>query len=310
MEMEASYYAMQMGTENGYQYNGKELNDDFGLNWNDYGARWYMADIGRWGSVDPLADMMAGWSPYSYTFNNPLKYTDPTGMAPFGDFLDKNGKLIGNDGKTDGKVYVVKTTEKSFGEGVPGAGISKKDANSTIDFIKDNSGNTAAFEGNPGIYNNVQEIEGSATTRQEMVDIVGQDNGKGGTSDANNREYGGTIDLDGKVTASAPGPVRDPSVDALAEVTHSVGSNTKSTFHSHPSGEKVIGPANSGASSGTTIGGQTTTHSWGQPPSSHDVQNAGQQTHYVFGMKGTVYIYNNKGVTATIPIKNFVNPKN
>ena len=65
--------------DNKYGYNSKELNDDFGLNWNDYGARWYDASVGRWNGVDPLAEVYFSKTTYCYAINNPLSYIDPDG---------------------------------------------------------------------------------------------------------------------------------------------------------------------------------------------------------------------------------------
>ncbi len=62
-----------------YKYNGKELNEELGLNWYDYGARNYQADLGRWFNVDPLAEKYFNVSSYVYVGNNPIRYIDPDG---------------------------------------------------------------------------------------------------------------------------------------------------------------------------------------------------------------------------------------
>jgi RHS repeat-associated protein len=68
------------GTENKqFTYNGKELEEEIGLDWTDYGARRYMRDLGRWTSIDPYAEKYETLSPYAYVANNPINANDPDG---------------------------------------------------------------------------------------------------------------------------------------------------------------------------------------------------------------------------------------
>jgi len=253
----------------------------------------------RWLSPDPLAEKYPWISPYAFCSNNPVNRIDPNGCADF--WL--NGKVIGNDGIDDQRILALKTTQKSFEsetDKVDGAGLSKKDLNATVKFIKQNSGNAEAFQNNVMAYTNSIAIESSADNRQAMVNIVSADNGNGGKADANNREYGGSIQ-NGTVVAATPGAVANPAVQSSASIDLPIGTTT---FHSHPSGDVVVAPPTG------TIGGKTTTSSFNQFSSSVDVGNAGGQTHYVFGRgNNTVYIYNSSGVQAVVPMRYFVNPK-
>jgi|GEM_PF-1993374 RHS repeat-associated protein len=63
---------------NPFKFNGKELDSETGLYY--YGARYYDPRISLFISVDPLAEQTM--TPYQYTYQNPVRYIDPTGMAP------------------------------------------------------------------------------------------------------------------------------------------------------------------------------------------------------------------------------------
>jgi RHS repeat-associated protein len=71
---ETNSYSGTFSTD--YQFTGKPINVDSGLSY--FGGRFYDSEAGRFLTLDPSKD---GNNWYEYCFNNPLSFTDPTGLS-------------------------------------------------------------------------------------------------------------------------------------------------------------------------------------------------------------------------------------
>ena len=71
------------GTENNhFTYVGKELNESLDYNMLEMDWRHYDPAIGRFVGIDALAENYYSHTPYHYSKNNPIMYSDPTGLSP------------------------------------------------------------------------------------------------------------------------------------------------------------------------------------------------------------------------------------
>ncbi len=66
------------GDSTKFGFTGKEEDEESEYDY--FGARYYDARLGRWNATDPLLNKYPSETPYSYTLNNPLLLTDPTGL--------------------------------------------------------------------------------------------------------------------------------------------------------------------------------------------------------------------------------------
>jgi RHS repeat-associated protein len=101
-------------------YNGKEMQDELGLNWHDFGARNYDAAIGRWMNLDPLAEEFITYTPYNAMMNNPLSYIDPDGRFSTNVTENEDGTYTvaegGDPNDGDNGIYVVDSNGNRTGK--------------------------------------------------------------------------------------------------------------------------------------------------------------------------------------------------
>lgn len=84
-----------LGSMYNYGFNGKELQQENGIAWLDFGSRNFDAELGRWFNIDPRGEERPYHSPYMAMGNNPILNIDPDGEF-FGSFFTAVYETVAN----------------------------------------------------------------------------------------------------------------------------------------------------------------------------------------------------------------------
>lgn len=109
-----------------YKYQGQERQDELGLNWESFKWRNYDYAIGRFMSVDPLAEKYNYQSPYNFAENRVVDGVELEGL----EWVDANGNqkydpsIENADGTKGSYTQYATDQDKAFGNGLRNSGIT------------------------------------------------------------------------------------------------------------------------------------------------------------------------------------------
>jgi RHS repeat-associated protein len=201
---ETDYYAFGLdiqrnlvGVENKFQYNGKEKQDQEKMY--DYGARLYDPVVGRFTSIDPIAEHFPWMTSYQYASNDPIKNIDLDGLEGlnFNFFLGNNSVVPRIAPLAEATKYTVENVAKAGGE-IAGEVVKNQEEHHVIPralrenpFVKEGRQGGFKFEGKENKIGLEKFIKSTGEGEHgshpkyttEMLEKIGQisENNKGST---------------------------------------------------------------------------------------------------------------------------------
>ena len=100
------YNNITNGAENKHHlYVDRELEKSLDYNMYEMDWRHYDPALGRFNGIDIMAEDFAENTPYHYGYNNPIAFSDPTGL--FSTYVNQGGVIIKHIDDNDPNIYLV-----------------------------------------------------------------------------------------------------------------------------------------------------------------------------------------------------------